>query len=65
MEKERISEGLGILQAIITEDCGKCPYYEQCIRDTSFTYPANAACMKFKENFLLLLSGGENNAENS
>lgn len=50
MEKQ--AEGIGISEAIVNGQCGKCPFLKQCSTDKNFVFPAFAWCQRRKRQIL-------------
>ena len=46
--EDKRAEGMAIAQSIITGECNKCSYMNECSSNPEFKFPENAACMKRK-----------------
>lgn len=44
--KEKVKEAMAIQTAVLTGACNTCFYLPQCESDSSFKFPADAACMR-------------------
>ena len=49
---DRQAESMAVCTAIMTGECDKCPCLAECSTNDDFQFPADAFCMKRKEDIL-------------
>lgn len=56
--ENEVKRALGVREAVLTGECNTCPHNTRCGNDSSFKFPADAACMVLADAVKLNYSDG-------